>query len=566
MVNGHFALDSSPNHKFAYQKYLMYDQSKLTGPVTLQLSSQHREDVMRNRALLATNVRTVLLCAKQEISLRGHREHEEDGSTNPGNFLAILNLVRSNNVDATKTTEATPGNGKYTSPEIQNEIIDIGADIVRKMIVNEVNELGGFYAIIADECKDFAGHQQLSVCIRYASKSQIQERFLGFVRLEKFDAQHISFVLSNFVIGLDLKNCVAQCYDGANVMSGNISGVHTRIEEMIGGKCPYIHCHAHVLNLVLVACCSEMLQIRETLGLCDAVYKFQSNSVKRSLVFENAQKTLNYSILKIPQCCDTRWSSKLKGISYFESRLDAVVVALEKVVSEGSVEEASLCGGLATRMRSFSTAIMLVILERVLSTTNRLSEYLQGTQVVYTEAAHLCEATVRTLMEMRDPTKFGNIYKEAIALHKKTNPEHHEEASAKRRKTVSKNLQNSYILSTIGVRNFIDSSNSKDEYLRIYYEILDKFIAEMERRFDNKEEIGQGLSAADPSSENFLNEDDVISFCESFSRFGTDLKALRGQIPLAKNFLIQKGVKSVMDCVQVLANFKTIFPEVLSFL
>lgn len=45
--------------------------------------------------------------------------------------------------------------------------------------------------------------------------------------------------------GLDLKRCFAQCYDGASVMSGEVSGVQHRLREIVGNGCIYIHCHAH---------------------------------------------------------------------------------------------------------------------------------------------------------------------------------------------------------------------------------------------------------------------------------------------------------------------------------
>ena len=42
-----------------------------------------------------------------------------------------------------------------------------------------------------------------------------------------------------------------QGYDGASVMSGNCSGVQTRLKEF-APHAVYIHCHAHILKLVLV--------------------------------------------------------------------------------------------------------------------------------------------------------------------------------------------------------------------------------------------------------------------------------------------------------------------------
>ena len=48
-----------------------------------------------------------------------------------------------------------------------------------------------------------------------------------------------------------MNNCVAQCYDGASVMSGTVSGVHARIRELYPQAMDN-HCHAHRLNLLIV--------------------------------------------------------------------------------------------------------------------------------------------------------------------------------------------------------------------------------------------------------------------------------------------------------------------------
>ena len=44
-------------------------------------------------------------------------------------------------------------NAKYTSKEIQNEIIAVLSDLVREQINDEINE-SRFFSVAADECKD----------------------------------------------------------------------------------------------------------------------------------------------------------------------------------------------------------------------------------------------------------------------------------------------------------------------------------------------------------------------------------------------------------------------------
>lgn len=58
--------------------------------VATQLSSQRKEQIIRNKHYLASIVEVLLLCATSEIALRGHREVD---LLRKGNFLRILDLI-----------------------------------------------------------------------------------------------------------------------------------------------------------------------------------------------------------------------------------------------------------------------------------------------------------------------------------------------------------------------------------------------------------------------------------------------------------------------------------------
>lgn len=50
---------------------------------------------------------------------------------------------------------------------------------------------------------------------------------------------------------------IAQSYDGASVMSGNMNGVQAKIKEQHPAAV-YTHCMAHRLNLVVVDTCKSI--------------------------------------------------------------------------------------------------------------------------------------------------------------------------------------------------------------------------------------------------------------------------------------------------------------------
>ncbi len=83
------------------------------------------------------------------------------------------------------------------------------------------------FAIIADEARDANHPEQLSFCVRYLKSGMVQERFLTFVHVHDLSAAGLATALKQQLRneGINLSHCVAQCYDGASVMSGAYNGV-----------------------------------------------------------------------------------------------------------------------------------------------------------------------------------------------------------------------------------------------------------------------------------------------------------------------------------------------------
>jgi len=126
---------------------------------------------------------------------------------------------------------------------------------------------------MADETKDASKQEQLSIVVRYADREgTVKERFLTFVHAASLNAESLSayFIQALEENEIDPSGMVSQGYDGASVMSGRCTGVQKRIKD----KYPcalYIHCCAHILNLVLVDC-SKKISLHMTffafLSLC----------------------------------------------------------------------------------------------------------------------------------------------------------------------------------------------------------------------------------------------------------------------------------------------------------
>ena len=93
--------------------------------VSQQLSDIYRNTVELNRQKLRSIIKTVVLCGKQNIALRGHRDgssHIDEASGNSENFQALLNF-RVEAGDKVLANHFANGsrNATYRSKTIQNE-------------------------------------------------------------------------------------------------------------------------------------------------------------------------------------------------------------------------------------------------------------------------------------------------------------------------------------------------------------------------------------------------------------------------------------------------------------
>lgn len=285
--------DKCRAHKVAMVAWGSYERNQQQGlTIEHRLDSARSIQIQRNRHYIKTVAEVIILCARQDLALRGHDESQS--SQNRGNFLEILYLIAQHD-EIIKDRLSIVGfrNATYTSPAIQNIMLNVLGNIVRKTICSNVQN-AKFFSILADETKDTSKKEQLSIVLRYVDvKACIHEHFLTYVEAIDLTAEGLSNLILNTLgeYQLDCNLLVSQGYDGASVMSGRCSGVQQRIQR----KAPqaiYIHCYAHVLNLVLVDSVKGNQSARELFVLLELLYVFMSSS-KAHVIFMEKQKALS---------------------------------------------------------------------------------------------------------------------------------------------------------------------------------------------------------------------------------------------------------------------------------
>ena len=90
------------------------------------------QQIQNNCQHLRTIIQALLFCAHQEIAFRGH--DEQQNSTNRGNFIELLELLAKHDNVVMERIKDGPRNAMYTSPQVQNLLLNIMANMVQNTI------------------------------------------------------------------------------------------------------------------------------------------------------------------------------------------------------------------------------------------------------------------------------------------------------------------------------------------------------------------------------------------------------------------------------------------------
>lgn len=102
-----------------------------------RLSSERRQRASENRLKLLSIAETVLFCGRQGLPFRAHRDDSPSTNENPhanhGNFLALLQFrVQAGDRVLEEHLKTAAANALYTSKTVQNQMIAICGDIIRR--------------------------------------------------------------------------------------------------------------------------------------------------------------------------------------------------------------------------------------------------------------------------------------------------------------------------------------------------------------------------------------------------------------------------------------------------
>ena len=430
------------------------------------LSEQHSRDRLERRQCLLKLLSNARFLARQGLPFRGHDE-------NSSNFHQLL-LLRGED-DERVATWVQKKTDKYTSPDIQNEMLDVMALKVLRTIVSNI-QAAPFFSIMVDETTDIANKEQLVVCLRWVDDSfESHEDFIGLHEIESTSAATIVHAIHDTMIRLNLSftKVRGQCYDGAACMSGHREGVATQICEE-EPRAIYTHCYGHSLNLAVSDTVRQCTVIGKAFDIVYEITKLIKKSPRRQAALEKLKQEVGSESPGVRILCPTRWTVCADTLHRILTNYDFLQTLWEESLeSVKEPEMRSRITGVSVCMKSFDFFFGVAIGEMLLRHSDNLSRTLQLSNISAAEGQSVAKLSLQTLTTLRTEGAFALFWSTTI---RKTENLDVSDPVLPRKRRAPRDRE-------IGTGDSAFAESVQDHYRRIYYEALDLIVNCITSRF-----------------------------------------------------------------------------------
>ncbi len=480
--------NSSEGHQKAMENWSNYvERSSKSVEQSFQKVSNDQE-----KWLFAVFNVTRFLCANG-LPFRGSDEADISGD---GLFLrAFSQLIFPLEPSWEKIHRLLPGNAKYTSASMQNEIISVLAELVRRKIAARVRE-AKLYTILADGTTDKNRVEIQGLVIRFMyTDGTMKEHCLDIKGIEDRSAQGIlSFIESTLKKRqISLGGIVSQSYDGASVMSGVHSGLQARMNEICGRTVLYVHCFLHKISLVVVEVMKSIEEISDYFSTSASLYNF----------FKKAAVAACYDGSSLKRLIATRWSGHYDSVLHVSNNYSDITHALALAARSRQLnsEDKALALGLLSQTSNDQFLFLNCMLLKVLKPINIIVKQLQSSTENIVSALTVINSVREDLVMMRDELD------EEVCTGMMENFKRSEDSASLvargRRNTQAPQHFHDFIIS-----EHLPSENRPRSNLEIYAETLDVLLFEFDRRFSsNNTSLWKAMQALSPTSNTFMDFD-----------------------------------------------------------
>lgn len=286
----------------------------------------------------------------------------------------------------------------FLSKTTVSKIFKLIGEMIKEEISKKVKE-AGIFSIQMDSTQDVSAHDQCAIVCRYVEGSQVKESLVRLVNVTDSSGKSLHALLKDALaeVGLDLKQCVADSFDGAANMSGQYSGVQALMKET---RPTHVHvwCYAHVLNLVISDISSVSVEAVSLFGLLNELSNFFAESYKRIQVWEiqMSSKFQQGKLKRLEKIGETRWSSKARALrkifGSFTNQSSAIfgdlLLILQTVCNspDFSNNVRYEAQALLQNLCKHSVILTAFTFIRIFDITTPVSDYLQSTGMDLTQA------------------------------------------------------------------------------------------------------------------------------------------------------------------------------------
>ncbi|XP_073300482.1 uncharacterized protein [Primulina huaijiensis] len=294
-------------------------------------------------------------------------------------------------------------NAKYTSPDIQKDVLNIISNQVRAEIRKEIED--SKFCILVDEERDASNKEQM----RFFAIVHLTDTTDATLKKEIYDA------LGRY--DLHIHNMREQGYDGASNMRGSRNGLHVLFLKDC--SCAYyVHCFAHWLQLALTAPTEKEVSVWLFFSKLNSICNLINASPKRHGELYSAQRIEVVHMVAIGErdtCrrCNqignllrlgkTRWSSNFDSLYSMIDMYSSVINMLENMVNDkASNSIRGEASGTLIAMKSFDFISILHLMHKIMGITNMLCRALQEKSLYILSAIDYVSTTKNLLHTLRE--------------------------------------------------------------------------------------------------------------------------------------------------------------------
>ena len=510
--------------------------------ITLQDTSR-KKAIEDNRKALRPIVETIFLCARQNIALRGHRDSgaimsSDDPSVNEGNFRALLRYrMRGGDQVLIDHLIKGPRNAQYTSPEVQNGLLDAALQVLQKRLVRDIND-APCWSLLCDETTDRMHREQLCIVARYVSVKSgevtIMEDPICLVdAIEEVclradvdplaaDVRLTGVNLAAVIkakcesLGLNLSLCIGQGMDGAANMSSSVKGAAAELRKS-APMALYFHCMMHSFNL----CASQSVSIEIVRNCVDVFHEmttFFSKSAKRHhalqiAINECSEKPAHKRLIKL---CETRFVERHNSILSALQLVTYVQAALHKLSMADSRDTRLPSVNLLHSIENFQFIVTLQTFSEISGLLIGVSRQLQSPNRDVIKALSYIHEIDEIISNKRQNVdcSFHEIFTKAEILAGKMN------VSIKRPRIVKRSMYRANAIAACGDVGPGAEDQSVEDYYKVnmYIPVLDGLLSHIRDRFGPMQEKALSLGHIVPAyiGKDFADIEPALKIYEHF--------------------------------------------------